>query len=209
MARHDRGEPLGAVEQADRVHMADAAGEGRVVHEDRDRLAVRAGESLVEEVEALRRRSRPRSGPAARCRGRSAASARDRRRTGRSRPSSTACGPSSSPAIRVSRTIVVAGQEQHGHVEPGQHAAQQGVFLGQAVIGQVAGDDQRHRGAGCSAATASNARSVSAIGVGDAIGGLAGRAKMEVGEMGDEHGGCPMEEASWPGLCRAATSRDG
>ena len=50
---HDGFEALGALEEPDLVHMADAAVEGRVMREDQGRLAALRRERLVEPGETL------------------------------------------------------------------------------------------------------------------------------------------------------------
>jgi hypothetical protein len=68
--------------------------------------------------------------------------------------------------------IVIARQQQHRHLDPLQQVGQQPVFLGEAAIGEVAGDHQRIRlrAQGCDDVERALGQG---IGLGDAIGRLA------------------------------------
>jgi hypothetical protein len=98
----DLAEAIGAFEQANSVHVDDAAVEGRVVHEDDDRLAVRTGERLFQEAEAF---VAERAGALAGSRvSRPISLTSPRSALNWTKPSSsTACGPSVRPAVKVSR----------------------------------------------------------------------------------------------------------
>ena len=86
--------------------------------------------------------------------------------------------------------VVIARHDQDGNAEAVEHGTQDGILLRQPAIGQVSGDHQQI-GAGREPGNDVEGALAQRIGLGDAIGGLAARADVQVGDLGDEHGFLP------------------
>ena len=83
--------------------------------------------------------------------------------------------------------VVIAGDDEEGHGQLGQHLAQGGVFLGGAEVHQVAGDDQGIR-ARLQGVEAVHRQAQGAEGIDHPVGQPAAGLDVQVAELGQQEG---------------------
>ena len=195
MARDHAREAVGTG-QADQVHVADAGGEGRVMHQDHGRGIRACGQRAIQPFEPLRAEfAVPVPGHLGVDRDQAHRMVVDRvlHEVGiGTQPAVSGEGASQRVAA-----IVVSRQEIEGHVQRGEQFAQQRVFVIAPVVDQIAGG-HHDVGSGMEAADRRHAGLEHAGGIDHAVGAAATRLDVKVGDLADEHGPLAGERIAAP-----------